>query len=222
MAPHSSPIGGATRANAHNHEDGGLSDMDVRVRALESLLIEKGYVEPAALDAIVETYGTRIGPRNGARVVAKSWADPSYRKRLLEDATAAIKSLGYAGRQGEHMVAVENTPEVHNMVVCTLCSCYPWPVLGLPPVWYKSAPYRSRAVIDPRGVLSEFGVLLPPSTKIRVWDSTAEIRYLVVPMRPEGTEGWSEERLASLVTRDSMIGTGFALDSRSLAPESTT
>jgi nitrile hydratase len=220
MAPHSSPIGGATRANAHKHEDGGLSDIDLRVRALESLLIEKGYVEPAALDAIVETYERKIGPRNGARVVARSWIDPSYRKRLLENATAAIGSLGYAGRQGEHMVAVENTPEIHNMVVCTLCSCYPWPVLGLPPVWYKSAPYRSRAVIDPRGVLSEFGVLLPPSTKIRVWDSTAEIRYLVVPMRPDGTEGWSEERLMSLVTRDSMIGTGFALDPRSLASES--
>ena len=220
MAPHSSPIGGAAQTHAHDHEDDGLSDMAIRVRALESLLIEKGYVDPAALDAIVETYESKIGPRNGARVVARSWVDPVYRKWLLEDATAAIGALGYAGRQGEHMVAVENTPEVHNMVVCTLCSCYPWPVLGLPPVWYKSAPYRSRAVIDPRGVLSEFGVSLPPSVKIRVWDSTAEIRYLVVPMRPDGTEGWSEEQLASLVTRDSMIGTGLALDPRSLAPES--
>jgi len=222
MAPHSSPIGGAAQTHAHDHEDGGLSDTAIRVRALESLLIEKGYVDPAALDAIVETYESKIGPRNGARVVARSWVDPAYRKWLLEDATAAIRSLGYAGRQGEHMVALENTPEVHNMVVCTLCSCYPWPVLGLPPVWYKSAPYRSRGVIDPRGVLAEFGVSLPPSTRIRVWDSTAEIRYLVVPMRPDGTEGWSEERLASLVTRDSMIGTGFALDPRSLAAESAT
>src|SRR5208337_1031275 len=168
MAPHSSPIGGAAQTHAHDHEDGGLSDMAIRVRALESLLIEKGYVDPAALDAIVETYESKIGPRNGARVVARSWVDPAYRKWLLEDATAAIGSLGYSGRQGEHMVAVENTPEVHNMVVCTLCSCYPWPVLGLPPVWYKSAPYRSRAVIDPRGVLAEFGVSLPPATRIRV------------------------------------------------------
>ena len=197
-----------------------LSDIALRVRALESLLIEKGYVDPAALDAIVETYETKIGPRNGARVIARSWLDPAYREWLREDATAAIQSLGYAGRQGEHMVAVENTGAVHNLVVCTLCSCYPLPVLGLPPVWYKSAPYRSRAVIDPRGVLAEFGVSLPAETKIRVWDSTAEIRYLVVPMRPAGTEGWSEERLASLVTRDSMIGTGLALDPRSLAAES--
>jgi nitrile hydratase subunit alpha len=215
-----SPIGGT--AHAHDHAEREPSDLALRVRALESLLIEKGYVDPAALDAIVETYESKIGPRNGARVVARSWVDPTYRRWLLEDATAAIKSLGYAGRQGEHMVAVENTPQLHNMVVCTLCSCYPWPVLGLPPVWYKSAPYRSRAVMDPRRVLSEFGVSLPPSTKIRVWDSTAEIRYLVVPMRPYGTEGWSEERLASLVTRDSMIGTGFALDPRPLAPESAT
>ena len=195
------------------HDEGSdLSEIALRVRALESLLIEKGYVDPAALDAIVETYETKIGPRNGARVVARSWVDPAYREWLLDDATAAIRSLGYAGRQGEHMVAVENTPRVHNLVVCTLCSCYPLPVLGLPPVWYKSAPYRSRAVIDPRGVLAEFGVSLPAETKIRVWDSTAEIRYLVVPMRPAGTEGWSEERLASLVTRDSMIGTGLAVD----------
>ena len=217
MAPHSSPIGGAAQTHAHDHEGGGLSDMALRVHALESLLIEKGYVDPAALDAIVETYESKIGPRNGARVVARSWVDPAYRKWLVENATAAIGSLGYAGRQGEHMVAVENTPEVHNMVVCTLCSCYPWPVLGLPPVWYKSAPYRSRAVRDPRGVLEEFGTSLPPETKIRVWDSTAEIRYLVVPMRPGGTEAWSDERLAALVTRDSMIGTGLALDPASLA-----
>jgi nitrile hydratase len=185
--------------------------MDLRVRALESVLVEKGYVDPAAIDALIETYETRVGPRNGARVVARAWSDPAFRARLLEDATAAIASLGFTGRQGEHMVAVENTPDEHHMVVCTLCSCYPWPVLGLPPVWYKSAPYRSRAVIDPRGVLAEFGVALPPETRIRVWDSTAEIRYLVVPMRPAGTEGWDEERLAALVTRDSMIGTGLAL-----------
>ncbi len=185
--------------------------MELRVRALESLLVEKGYVDPAAVDALIETYETKIGPRNGARVVAKAWADPAYRERLFADATAAIAELGFTGRQGEHMVAVENTPEEHNLVVCTLCSCYPWPVLGLPPVWYKSAPYRSRAVIEPRAVLAEFGVSLPESTRIRVWDSTAEIRYLVVPMRPEGTQGWSEERLAALVTRDCMIGTGLPL-----------
>ncbi len=214
-----SPIGGAAQAHAHEHDGGGLSDVAFRVRALESLLIEKGYVDPAALDAIVETCETKIGPRNGARVVARSWVDPAYRKWLLEDATAAIRSLGYAGRQGEHMVAVENTALVHNLVVCTLCSCYPWPVLGLPPVWYKSALYRSRAVIDPRGVLAEFGVSLPAETKIRVWDSTAEIRYLVVPMRPAGTEDLSEERLAALVTRDSMIGTGLARDPISLKAE---
>jgi nitrile hydratase len=182
----------------------------LRVKALESLLVEKGYVDPAALDLLIDTYETKIGPRNGARVVAKAWSDPAYRKWLFEDATAAIDSLGYAGRQGEHMVALENTPEVHNMVVCTLCSCYPWPVLGLPPVWYKAPAYRSRAVRDPRGVLAEFGVTLPNETRIDVWDSTAEVRYLVVPMRPVGTDGWDEERLAGLVTRDSMIGTGLA------------
>src|SRR3954462_2367401 len=187
-----------------------LADMDLRVRALESVLIEKGYVDPAALDALIETYETKIGPRNGARVVAKAWVDGAYREWLLADGTAAIASLGYGGRQGEHIVALENTPAVHNMVVCTLCSCYPWPVLGLPPVWYKSAPYRSRAVSDPRGVLRDFGVELPAGTEVRVWDSTAEIRYLVVPMRPDGTDGWSEEELATLVTRDSMIGTGVA------------
>ena len=180
------------------------------MRALESILVEKGYVDPAAIDALVETYEVKVGPRNGAKVVAKAWADPAYREWLRADATAAIASLGFIGRQGEHMVAVENTPEQHNMVVCTLCSCYPWPVLGLPPVWYKSAPYRSRAVLDPRGVLAEFGVHLPETTRIRVWDSTAEVRYLVVPRRPEGTDGMSEEALAELVTRDSMIGTGLA------------
>jgi nitrile hydratase subunit alpha len=202
----------------HEHEHGSeLSPMDLRVRALESILVEKGYVDPAAIDAIVETYETRVGPRNGARVVAKAWSDPGFREQLVADATEAIASLGYAGRQGEHIVAVENTPDEHNMVVCTLCSCYPWPVLGLPPVWYKSAPYRSRAVMDPRGVLAEFGVTLPDETRIRVWDSTAEIRYLVIPMRPAGTEGWSEAALADLVTRDSMIGTGLPLDPESIA-----
>jgi nitrile hydratase subunit alpha len=195
----------------HHHGHSELSDIELRVRALESILVEKGYVDPAAIDVLVETYETRIGPRNGAKVVAKAWADLAYREWLLTDATAAIAALGFTGRQGEHMVAVENTPEEHNMVVCTLCSCYPWPVLGLPPVWYKSAPYRSRAVIDPRGVLAEFGVELPKATRIRVWDSTAEIRYLVVPMRPEGTQGWSEDGLADLVTRDSMIGVAQAL-----------
>jgi len=191
--------------------------MALRIRALESILTEKGLIDPAALDLVVETYETRIGPRNGARVVAKAWADPAYRARLAADATAAIAELGYGGRQGEDMLVVENTPEQHNLVVCTLCSCYPWPVLGLPPVWYKSAPYRSRAVIDPRGVLADFGVSLPATTRIRVWDSTAELRYLVLPMRPEGTEGWSEVQLAALVTRDSMIGTGLALPAEAAA-----
>jgi len=196
----------------HDHDDHShLSEIELRVRALESLLVEKGYVDPAAIDALVETYEVKVGPRNGAKVVAKAWADPAYREWLRKDATAAIASLGFIGRQGEHMVAVENTPDEHNMVVCTLCSCYPWPVLGLPPVWYKSAPYRSRAVLDPRGVLAEFGVHLPETTRIRIWDSTAEVRYLVIPMRPEGTEGMGEEDLAQLVTRDSMIGTGLAL-----------
>ncbi|MGO4715834.1 nitrile hydratase subunit alpha [Bradyrhizobium sp. 2TAF24] len=193
----------------HSHDHSELSEVELRVRALETILTEKGYVDPAALDVLIDTYETKIGPRNGARVVAKAWSDPAYRARLLADATAAIAELGYSGRQGEHMVAVENTPLVHNMVVCTLCSCYPLPVLGLPPVWYKSAPYRSRAVSDPRGVLGEFGVTLADDVRIRVWDSTAEIRYLVVPQRPAGTDGWSEERLADLVTRDSMIGTGL-------------
>ena len=194
----------------HDHDHSELSETQIRVRALESVLVEKGYVDPAALDELVETYETKVGPHNGARVVAKSWADPDYRRWLFEDSGAAIGSLGYTGRQGENLLAVENTPQIHNMVVCTLCSCYPWPVLGLPPVWYKSAPYRSRAVSDPRGVLRDFGVELAGETEIRVWDSTAELRYLVVPMRPAGTDGWSEEDLATLVTRDSMIGTGLA------------
>ncbi|SDN99566.1 nitrile hydratase [Phyllobacterium sp. OV277] len=184
--------------------------MAARVRALETILTEKGLVDPKAIDAIVETYETKVGPRNGARVVAKAWVDPEFNAWLKRDATAAIGSLSYSGRQGEHMQAVFNTDETHNLVVCTLCSCYPWSVLGLPPVWYKSPPYRSRAVIDPRGVLAEFDLVLPEATSIRVWDSTAELRYLVIPLRPEGTDGWNEEQLAELVTRDSMIGTGLA------------
>ena len=195
--------------DGHEHGSSELSALDVRVRALESLLVEKGYVDPAALDLLIETYETKVGPHNGARVVAKAWTDASFRDWLIADATAAIASLGYTGRQGEHMVALPNTARVHNMVVCTLCSCYPWPVLGLPPVWYKSAPYRSRAVQDPRGVLADFGVHLRDDVEVRVWDSTAEIRYLVLPERPRGTDGWSEKELATLVTRDSMIGTGL-------------
>ena len=194
----------------HEHENSGLSPIALRVKALESLLVEKGYVDPAALDVLIDAYETKIGPRNGAKVVAKAWTDPAFAEWLKKDATAAIESLGYSGRQGEHMVAVFNTPEIHNMVVCTLCSCYPWPVLGLPPVWYKSPPYRSRAVIDPRSVLAEFGVTLPETTKVSVWDSTAEIRYLVIPLRPANTEGMSEEQLAGLVNRDSMIGARLA------------
>ena len=182
------------------------SDLALRVKALESLLVEKGLVEPAALDALIDTYEHKIGPRNGARVVARAWVDPAYKERLLTDATAAIGELGYTGAQGEHMIAVENTPKLHNLVVCTLCSCYPWAVLGLPPVWYKSAPYRSRAVIDPRGVLREFGLELSEDVEIRVWDSTAEVRYLVLPERPAGSEKLSEEELAGLVTRDAMVG----------------
>ena len=193
----------------HDHAGSHLDEMELRVRALETLLTEKGYVDPAALDVFIEIYETKIGPRNGAKVVAKAWSDAKFHGWLMKDATAAIASLGFTGRQGEHMVALENTPDTHNMVVCTLCSCYPVSVLGLPPVWYKSPPYRSRAVIDPRGVLAEFGVMLPEDTKIRVWDSTAEIRYLVVPMRPASTEGMREDALAGLVTRDSMIGTGL-------------
>src|SRR5256714_10257763 len=197
-------------SHAHDHDHGSeLSEMQLRVRALESILTEKGYVDPAALDQIIEACETKIGPHNGARIVARAWVDPEFKKRLLEDATEAANSLGLESPIGAHLIAVENTPKTHHMVVCTLCSCYPWEVLGLPPVWYKSAPYRSKAVIDPRGVLKDFGVELPAETEIRVWDSTAEIRYLVVPQRPAGTEGWSEERLASLLTRDSMIGTGL-------------
>jgi nitrile hydratase len=193
-----------------------LGEMELRVRALESVLIQKGYVDPAALDVLIDTYQTKIGPRNGARVVARAWVDGAFREWLLRDASAAIASLGYGGRQGEHMVAVENTTTRHNMVVCTLCSCYPWPVLGLPPVWYKSAPYRARAVKDPRGVLADFGVKLPDSTEVRVWDSTAEIRYLVIPQRPAGTGHLNEHELACLVSRDAMIGTALVT-----APPST-
>ncbi len=181
-------------------------DIQLRVRALESLLVDKGLVDPKALDTLIDTYETKVGPRNGARVVAKAWVDPAFKQRLLADSTAAIAELGYIGRQGEDMVVLENTPKVHNVVVCTLCSCYPWPVLGLPPVWYKSGPYRARTVIDPRGVLREFGVSLAHDVEVRVWDSTAELRYLVLPERPQGTEGMTEEQLADLVTRDAMIG----------------
>ena len=195
--------------DAHD-EHSELGEMDVRVRALQTVLAQKGYIDPAALDVVIDTYQTKIGPRNGARVVARAWVDPAYRRWLLDDASAAIASLGYTGRQGEHMIAVENTERRHNLVVCTLCSCYPWPVLGLPPTWYKSAPYRSRAVKDPRGLLADFGVELAESTEIRVWDSTAEVRYLVVPRRPPGTAQLTEAQLAELVTRDSMIGTGLA------------
>src|SRR6476660_1881853 len=194
----------------HDHHDNELDPFAARVRALETILSKKGLIDPAAIDVIVETYETKVGPRNGARVVARAWSDPAYAAWLKRDATAAIASLGFSGRQGEHMQAVFNTEETHNLVVCTLCSCYPWSVLGLPPVWYKAPPYRSRAVIDPRGVLAEFDVILPGTTKIRVWDSTAELRYLVLPRRPDGTAGWSEMALAQLVTRDSMIGTGLA------------
>jgi nitrile hydratase len=194
-----------------HHEHGSeLSEVQLRVRALETILTEKGYIDPAALDVIVEAYETKVGPRNGALVVARAWSDAAFREALLKDATAAVATLGHVSPVGDHLVAVENTPQRHNMIVCTLCSCYPWEVLGLPPVWYKSAPYRSRAVKDPRGVLADFGLALPKETEIRVWDSTAETRFLVVPMRPAGTEGWSEQRLADLVTRDSMIGTGLA------------
>ena len=191
----------------HDREEGSpLTETALRVRALESLLVDKGLVDPKTLDALIDTYETKVGPRNGARVVAKAWRDPTYKARLLADATEAIAELGYIGRQGEDMVALENSPKIHNMVVCTLCSCYPWPVLGLPPVWYKSGPYRSRAVIEPRGVLRELGVAVAEDAEIRVWDSTAELRYLVLPERPPGTEGWSEDELAEIVTRDSMIG----------------
>ena len=193
----------------HPHDHSELSELELRVRALETILTEKGYVEPAALDAIIQAYETKIGPHNGAQVVAKAWTDSAFKKALLDDASQAVGTLGHVGRTGDHLVAVENTPQRHNMVVCTLCSCYPWEVLGLPPVWYKAAPYRSRAVKDPRGVLADFGISLPKDTEIRVWDSTAETRFIVLPMRPAGTEGWSEEKLAEIVTRDSMIGTGL-------------
>ncbi len=202
----------------HDHDHSDIpSDPTLRVKALETLLTRKGLVDPAALDVYIDTYETKIGPRNGARVVAKAWSDPAYLARLRQDATKAIAELGYTGRQGEHMVIVENAPGKHNLVVCTLCSCYPWSVLGLPPVWYKSDSYRARAVLDPRGVLAEFKLNLPEATDITVWDSTAEIRYLVLPERPKGTEGWSEEQLADLVTRDSMIGTGIAKNPGSAA-----
>jgi nitrile hydratase subunit alpha len=194
----------------HDHEHSELGEMELRVRALETVLGQKGYIDPQALDALIDTYQTRIGPRNGARVVARAWVDAPFHEWLMRDASAAIASLGYSGRQGEHMIALQNTPQTHHMVVCTLCSCYPWPVLGLPPTWYKSAPYRSRAVREPQAVLAEFGVTLPEATQVRVWDSTAEVRYLVIPQRPPGTEGLSEAQLADLVTRDSMIGTGLA------------
>lgn len=192
--------------------------MEIRVRALHSLLTQKGYVDPAAVDRIIETYENEVGPHNGARVVARAWSEPAYAEWLRRDATAAIADMGYSGRQGEHMVALFNDDTTHHMVVCTLCSCYPWPVLGLPPVWYKSAPYRSQVVMKPREVLAQFGVQLPEGRNIQVWDSTAEVRYLVVPQRPPGTEGWAAERLAQLVTRDSMIGTGLALSPDAMTP----
>ena len=193
-----------------HHEHGSeLSEMQLRVRALETVLVEKGYVDPAALDALVETYETKVGPHTGARVVAKAWSDPDFKRALIENGSKAVLSLGLLNRVGDHLIAVENTSRLHNMIVCTLCSCYPWEVLGLPPVWYKSAPYRARAVNDPRGVLADFGVTLPAETQIRVWDSTAETRFIVLPMRPAGTEGWPEEKLATLVTRDCMIGTSL-------------
>jgi nitrile hydratase len=215
--------------SGHSHGDHSHADrpprpasaLETRVRALEVLLTEKGYIDPAALDVLIDAYQTKIGPRNGARVVARAWCDAGFHRWLLRDATAAIASLGYTGRQGEHMVAVENTPQVHNLVVCTLCSCYPWAVLGLPPTWYKSAPYRARAVKDPRGVLREFGVELPETTHIRIWDSTAEVRYLVLPQRPSGTEHLNESELANLVTRDSMIGTGLVGSATGLADGAT-
>jgi nitrile hydratase len=200
-----SEIGHAQETHVQDHQVV-PSDPALRVKALESLLVEKGMVDPATLDAIVETYETKVGPRNGARVVARAWVDPAFKKRLLTDGTAAIAELGYGGSQGEHMVVLENGSKVHNLIVCTLCSCYPWPVLGLPPTWYKSAPYRSRAVIDPRGVLREFGLQLPEYVEVRVWDSTADVRYLVLPERPEGTESLTEDQLAALVTRDAMVG----------------
>ncbi len=206
----------------HDHDHSHLDPMEIRVRALHTLLTQKGYVDPATVDRIIETYETEVGPHNGARVVARAWTEPVYADWLRRDATAAIANMGYSGRQGEHMVALFNDETTHHMVVCTLCSCYPWPVLGLPPVWYKSAPYRSQVVMQPRAVLAQFGVRLPEGKNIQVWDSTAEVRYLVVPQRPPGTEGWAVEQLAQLVTRDSMIGTGLALSPDALNPEVTT
>lgn len=200
-------------AEKHEHDHDHTeppSDIELRVKALESLLVDKGVVDSAAVDAIIDTYEYKVGPQNGKRVVARAWTDPEFRRWLLEDGTAAIESMGFLGTQGDQMRVLENTDEVHNLVVCTLCSCYPWPVLGLPPVWYKSAPYRSQAVVDPRGVLGQFGMELPEGTQVSVWDSTSEMRYLVLPQRPEGTEGWSEEELAELVTRNSMIGVEMA------------
>lgn len=202
----------------HDHDHSHLDPMEIRVRALHTLLTQKGYVDPAAVDRIIETYETEVGPHNGAQVVARAWTEPDYADWLRRDATAAIADMGYSGRQGEHMVALFNDAVTHHMVVCTLCSCYPWPVLGLPPVWYKSAPYRSQVVMQPREVLAQFGVQLPPGQQIQVWDSTAEVRYLVVPQRPQGTEGWSAAQLAPLVTRDSMIGTGLALSPSATTP----
>src|ERR1700704_2820646 len=206
-------MAGGSKVDSSHHHDAHSSEgsePELRVRALETILTEKGYIDPAALDRIIEAYETRIGPHNGARAVARAWFDPAFKQALLTDASKAVGSLGVVERVGDHLIAVENTERVHNMIVCTLCSCYPWEVLGLPPVWYKSAPYRSRAVIDPRGVLADIGVTLPSTTDIRVWDSTAETRFIVLPMRPAGTENWSEDRLAALVTRDAMIGTGLA------------
>jgi nitrile hydratase subunit alpha len=207
-------MGVGEHAHVHDHEHGHsrLTDMEARVRALETVLAEKGLIDPAALDVIIDAYETKIGPRNGAKVVARAWIDAYYAARLAADATAAIAELGFSGRQGEHMIALFNGPDIHHLVVCTLCSCYPWAVLGLPPVWYKSAPYRSRAVIDPRGVIAEFGLALPAGKTVRVWDSTAELRYIVIPERPAGSKGLEEDALARLVTRDSMIGTGLALE----------
>lgn len=218
--PSNEPTSGDSDEHMHSHaEHSELSDVEVRVRALETILVEKGYVDPATLETIIQTYETKIGPRNGALVVAKAWADEDYKSLLLSDATAAIASLGFTGRQGENIIALENTPTTHNIVVCTLCSCYPWPVLGLPPSWYKSAAYRSRVVREPRSVLQEFGVELPQTTEIHVWDSTAEVRYLVLPMRPDGVEDWDQERLSQLVPRDAMIGAGLALDPKDVTRE---
>ncbi len=209
----------ANHGHDHDHGEGSeLSEAQIRVRTLESILAEQGYVDPVALDRIVEAFETRIGPHNGARVVARAWDEPEFRARLLEDATEAVNSMGLSSPVGSHLIAAENTETTHNMVVCTLCSCYPWEVLGLPPTWYKSAPYRARAVIDPKGVLADFGVTLPEDTNIRVWDSTAETRFIVLPLRPDGTEGWDQEKLAALVTRDSMVGTGLATSANEAAP----